>query len=208
MSQVSHEDIKISTTYTTTYFAVCCKTNSCWHNLFLSSSVPTSPELSTCPMPTSGSAGRPALSQLMTSALRMPLCSRGSTGWCLSLRFVVVDCCENAKCLLIGFNVINLCCSQVPADHRPVRPGHRVHNERVQRPQDHPNQFPGRCLQEEPGECFAFWKPPAGPGVYGSFTLPTILLLICPLFTSQGPCTPPGFAYLYLITYFFLLLRM
>lgn len=182
---------------------VFCNTSSCWHYFFLSSSVRTLPELSTCPMLMSGSAGRPTLSQLMTSALRMPSCSRGSTGSYPSLRYVVVDCCENTKCLLIGCDVIYLCSSQVPTDHRSIRPGYRVHNERVQRSQDHPNQFPGRRLQKEPGECFAFWKPPVGPGVRGSFTLPTFyfLLLTFHLYSSR-------ICLLKLIYLFFLLLRM
>lgn len=49
-----------------------------------SSSVLTLQELSTCPMLTSGSAGKPTPFQLMTSALRMPSCSRDSTGVYLS----------------------------------------------------------------------------------------------------------------------------
>lgn len=50
----------------------------------LSSSVPILQEQSTCQMLTSGSAGKPAPFQLMTSALRMPSCSRDSTGVYLS----------------------------------------------------------------------------------------------------------------------------
>lgn len=37
-------------------------------------------ELSTCPMQMRGSAGKQTLSQLMTSVLKMPSCSNGSTG--------------------------------------------------------------------------------------------------------------------------------
>lgn len=63
---------------------------------------------------------------------------------------------------------------QVSTNYWPVRPGHRVHHERVQRSQDYQNQFPGWCLQEEPGECSAFWKPPVGPGMPCCFTLASL----------------------------------
>jgi len=52
----------------------------------------------------------------------------------------------------------------LPADHRPVGPGHRVHHEHVQGAQDHQDQLPRQLLPQEFGVRSALRQPHSHPG--------------------------------------------